>query len=429
MGCLKSAKGVLKKIVYKSLSRLTPSDSGLQYPLVHKNLYRQTAPALEVLVILLYPIQPKRVAVHGAIMCLMIVIAVQGRAAGRLDGTPLLYAIAADEIIQGPLDSTAHAQEGSPGIGGARLAAIESTLAPSAPEAVDSISFDDPEVAATAGLTAANVIAPTTPTGQDSITPSPERTEDNASNRPSLYAVQSGDTVASIAATFNLKPSTILGANGLESTDIIKVGDRLTILPTDGVLYTVRSGDTVSELATTYKGTASEIIAFNGLGDDASLKIGAKIIIPGGELPVTTRLAVEPSAPTDSTEPTPTSEPVTGEGWQWPTISRHISQYFGGRHTGVDIDNRSRPPIVAANSGTVQFAGWFGGYGKLVILNHGNGLQTYYGHMQKIYVASGQAVTKGERVGQMGSTGHSTGPHVHFELRRNGRPINPLGLF
>jgi murein DD-endopeptidase MepM/ murein hydrolase activator NlpD len=113
----------------------------------------------------------------------------------------------------------------------------------------------------------------------------------------------------------------------------------------------------------------------------------------------------------------------------WPTVGNHIAQYFRWGHTGIDIDNRERPAIYAALNGTVEFAGWLGAYGNLIIINHGNGMQTYYAHNSKHYVGQGESVDKGQAIAQMGSTGRSTGPHVHFEVRRNGAPINPMGMY
>ena len=127
--------------------------------------------------------------------------------------------------------------------------------------------------------------------------------------------------------------------------------------------------------------------------------------------------------------PTPAPSAATSAGLIWPTISKHISQYFRWGHTGIDIDNQARPPIYAAAAGTVEFAGWLGGYGNLIVLNHGNGLQTYYAHNERHYVSKGATIAKGDAIAKMGATGRATGVHVHYEVRKNGRPINPMSMY
>lgn len=243
--------------------------------------------------------------------------------------------------------------------------------------------------------------------------------------------MQADDTVASIAAQFNISTNTVLWANGLSSDSIIKPGDYLTILPTTGVLHTVTAGDTLLAVADRYDVDAQDIAVYNNLADTDTLAVGQKLIIPDGYL----KPEPPPAAPSgetelaDSSEPPPPAPDAEESGFVWPTTSRHISQYFRWGHTGIDLDNQSRPPVYAAAAGTVEFAGWLGGYGKLVIVNHGNGLSTYYAHLDQTHVSEGQPIAKGTAVGKMGSTGRSTGPHVHFEVRKNGRPVNPLTMY
>ncbi len=379
----------------------------------------------------------KNTVIHITFLLLISLIAWQAHTLTGLDSSSLLYAyVSGDEVGEGPLDPSAYAQTDTPGIGGPRLAAVESSDGPF-------ITFDDPEVNFAQTLDGSAVVAPANPIADQQIpsddTPSTVQ-EVVPATEPAIYTIQEGDTLAGIAEKFNISISTILWANGLSGDDIIKIGDHLTILPTSGILHTVKSGDTVSALAKKYDVDSKKIIAYNRLEEDGGLTIGDKLIIPGGAItapqptprivPRNTRLASED---TDSNEPTPppsSEEKVTG--FVWPTSSRHISQYFSGArrgHTGIDIDNRSRPPVFAAAAGTVQFQGWLGGYGNLIIINHGNGITTYYAHLEKFYVTKGDAVKQGQAIAKMGSTGHSTGPHVHFEVRRNGVPINPLGMY
>ncbi|MDI6731861.1 MAG: peptidoglycan DD-metalloendopeptidase family protein [Candidatus Margulisbacteria bacterium] len=129
---------------------------------------------------------------------------------------------------------------------------------------------------------------------------------------------------------------------------------------------------------------------------------------------------------------------VNGSGsFAWPLQGRLTSMYgyrrhpfWGGRsmHTGIDIANKHGTPIKAADGGEVIFAGWWDGYGKAVVIDHGKGFSTVYGHLSKIYASVGLAVDKGQTIGLVGSTGYSTGPHLHFEIRKNGKPVNPMGF-
>lgn len=338
----------------------------------------------------------------------------------------LLYTlVSGEEVVAGPLDPSAYAQSDAPGMGGARLAAVDAGLG------VDIITFDNPEVQFSATLGGNVVVAPLSPILQDTSSESQE----TAVKKPQakIYTVQDGDTIAGIAEDFGVSTSTILSTNGLTERDVIKAGDHLTVLPTSGVLHTVASGDTLLAIANKYDVDAAAVAEFNELGDTHKLSIGQKLIIPGATVTPVNAPRIVPSdtriASRDPEGPTPGPVQSIGSGFVWPTTTKHISQYFRWGHTGIDIDNRSRPAIYAADSGTVEFAGWLGAYGNLIIVNHGGGLQTYYAHNEAHYVAKGQKVAKGAAIAKMGSTGRSTGPHVHFEVRRNGAPINPMGMF
>ena len=370
----------------------------------------------------------KRTAVHAAFFGLVGAIVWQSNNNIGVDRTSLLYSfISGEEVVEGPLDPSAYAQTEGPGVGGARLAVVDASDA-------NFITFDDPEVSFAQNLGGNAVLAPLQPLVPEPGTNDDEKQGDRSISKPTIYTVQSGDTIASIAAKFDVSENTILWANGISSRTVIKVGDHLTVLPVTGVLHTVQSGDTVSEIAGKYDAKSKDIIAYNSLGENASLKIGQKVIVPDGYIAPQKSPVIIPQnsqiADRDGTNgPTPAPAKVEGGGFVWPTVTRHLTQYFGGGHTGIDIDNRSRPAIFAANSGTIEFAGWLGAYGNLIIVNHGNGVTTYYAHLDKFYVNKGQKVAKGAAIAQMGSTGRSTGPHVHFEVRKNGRPINPLGMY
>ncbi len=248
------------------------------------------------------------------------------------------------------------------------------------------------------------------------------------------YVVEAGDTISTIAAAYGVSINTLLWANNLSVRSVLKPGATLTILPTSGVLHTVKSGDTVSKIAVKYGVSQDEIVNYNVLDADGALSIGAKLVVPGGEM----QAPAPVSRPTSvisifSAPPTTSNAPAsTGARMLWPTDGHYIVRGLSWYHTGVDIDcdghnnGTSTNDNYAAADGVVQYAGWKGGYGITVEINHGNGLVTRYGHFYSLYVASGQTVTTGTPLGRCGSTGNSSGTHLHFEVVGNGRFKNPL---
>lgn len=256
---------------------------------------------------------------------------------------------------------------------------------------------------------------------------------DTDSNRNSIqqYVVQQGDTVSTIAALFGVSTQTLLWSNNLSDSSLIKPGQTLYILPTSGVAHTVRSGETVEGLASKYNASVDDILNYNNLIKGSDLAAGDEIIIPGGRQPApvvvpTTRLASVRDVFGSSSSAPASASSVAGGSYQWPTSCRRISQYYGYRHTGIDIDCEFGDPIYAAESGTVSSAGWYSGYGLQIVVSHSNGTQTRYAHLQKVFVSAGDSVSKGQGIGEMGSTGWSSGSHVHFEVISNGRTYNPF---
>jgi len=237
------------------------------------------------------------------------------------------------------------------------------------------------------------------------------------------YEVQSGDTVASIANKFNVSEDTIRWQNDL-TKDKIKVGEDIKVLPVTGIAHTVSKGDTVYSIAKKYDANSQAIVdfPFNTFANDETfeLAIGQTIIVPDGIMPAP---AIAPRV----RQLTPNAGAVTASGlFVWPTQGT-ITQRFSWYHPGLDIANPSQPVNVAADSGRIMFAGWdSSGYGNMVLIDHGNGYMTRYGHLSQIMVISGQTVAKGQTIGRMGSTGHSTGSHTHFEIYLNGVRVNPL---
>ncbi len=245
------------------------------------------------------------------------------------------------------------------------------------------------------------------------------------------HTVEGGETISTIAELYGISQNTIRWENNLGTSDLIKPGQILTILPTTGVSHRVRAGETLSAIATAFKASADDIIEFNKLATADAISEGQVLILPGGSITPpppptpTTRLAQRD----DVIGPVPPSAAVTGSNrLQWPTLSRRINQGFRGRygHTGIDIDGDLGHPIYAAESGRVTSAGWRGGYGLAVMVDHGNGTTTLYGHASKLYVKAGQYVSRGQTVAAQGTTGRSTGVHLHFEVRRGGSYLNPF---
>ncbi len=259
-----------------------------------------------------------------------------------------------------------------------------------------------------------------------------ETTETISGHRTEIveYEIKSGDTVSTIAQNFGLKVNTVLWANNLSAFSLIRPGNTLIILPTDGVLHTIKSGETLSRLAQIYNVNSQEIADYNKISGDA-LTINQKLIIPGGSR-VRTPARISPATPSytgvdvvrDIVSPAPA--PASPTKMAWPTQGHRITQYFSWRHNGLDIANKAGTPIYAADAGVVEFAGWNTGYGNNIIIDHGGGKKTRYAHMSQMFVSAGQRVGIGEHIAAMGSTGWSTGPHLHFEVIINGVRQNPL---
>ncbi len=263
----------------------------------------------------------------------------------------------------------------------------------------------------------------------------PDLTGTDIGDRPRedviFHTVEPGETVSTIAELYTISTSTILWENRLGERDFIKPGQKLTVLPTTGVSHRVNSGDTVAAIAKKYKAAEEDILAFNKLASADTIREGQVLIVPNGEAPPpppaptpTTRLAVATGVVNSG--PAPANTIVAGSGLLWPTPGRKINQYFNGWHGGIDIDGEYSSPIYASQSGRVQSSGWNGGYGLRVVIDHGNGTQTLYGHASKLFVKVGQYVERGQTVAMQGSTGRSTGVHLHFEIYIGGRRVNPL---
>jgi len=241
------------------------------------------------------------------------------------------------------------------------------------------------------------------------------------------YEVQAGDTVFGIAEKFKIKPETIMWSNPLleQNPDMLRIGDKLVILPVDGVYHKIKKGDTLAKIAKKYKVKPATIVNFKGNkqdGKEATLTPGQYLIVPGGKKPYIARTVSVYRGPV------PKSAKKGTGSFVWPT-SGYITQGFWSGHRAIDIGAWLGSPVVASDSGYVVHAGWDrSGYGNLIIIDHGNGYRTYYAHLSAMFVRVGDSVAQGTRIGSVGSTGHSTGPHLHFEIRYRNVQRNPLGF-
>lgn len=237
------------------------------------------------------------------------------------------------------------------------------------------------------------------------------------------YTVQAGDTVEAIAASFVLSPTTIMWANPAieDAPDLLRIGQPVVILPTDGVYHQVVEGDTLESIAEKYKVEPEAISAceYNHLTPPRyAIGPGMRLIVPDGEKPYI------PKVVTSYTGSVPEGARGTGR-FDWPVLGRITQGYWYG-HRAIDIGAPTGSAVLAADGGFVSFAGWTDvGYGYLIVVDHANGFATYYAHLSNLYVYVGEPVERGQVIGAVGSTGWSTGPHLHFEVRYGGAQQNP----
>jgi len=261
------------------------------------------------------------------------------------------------------------------------------------------------------------------------------------------YTVKAGDTLFAIADQYGLEPETILWGNFeilKDNPHLLSPDQVLNILPENGVYYQWQEGDSLAGVAAEFQVAPDAILSFSGndidltasITETAGIDPGDWLVIPGGKRPI------KDWGPPAISRENPASARYYGEGhcgsiyegafgsgtFVWPTVDRSISGYsYSGIHPAIDIAGAIGNAVFAADSGVIVYAGWsIFGYGNLIVVDHGNGWQTAYAHLDTIGVACGQSVFQGGYIGGLGSTGNSSGPHLHFELVYNGAKPNPM---
>jgi len=234
----------------------------------------------------------------------------------------------------------------------------------------------------------------------------------------SVYVVRNGDTLSDIANMFDVTVNTIIWANDLKNATI-RPGQTLAILPVTGIKYTIKTGGTLRDVIKKHGGDIEEAELYNGISADQELAAGTVVIIPEGEF-------VMPKTTTASGTKVVTSGGPSYEGYYMKPVSGAARTQGIHGYNGVDLGAPVGTPIMAAADGDViivKNGGWNGGYGNYVVIRHDNGTQTLYAHNSSNIVYPGQYVVQGQVIGYVGSTGRSTGPHVHFEVRGAKNPF------
>lgn len=248
-----------------------------------------------------------------------------------------------------------------------------------------------------------------------------EEDEEGGGLRVFVHVVAPGENVTTIAAKYGIEKETILAANDLPNADRVYVGQKLTILSTDGAIHTVKQGESLWEIARLYRTDLDTIVATNAIANPNRLRPSQELIIPG--------LVAASIGSSIRSEQLVSADGKLLRAFSWPVRGRISSSYgprWGRMHHGIDIAVNTGTEVKAAARGRVSFAGWNGGYGYLVVIDHGNGVETRYAHLSKILVHVGQYVTRGQVIAHSGNTGNSTGPHLHFEIRHRGNSVNPI---
>lgn len=239
----------------------------------------------------------------------------------------------------------------------------------------------------------------------------------------SLYEVKRGDSLGTVANLFGVSVNTIIWANDLKDRNI-HPGESLLIFPMNGLEYIVKNSGTLEDVAKKYKADAKEIAEYNGLSLNTKLAAGDKVFIPDAEA----NLPTETKTSTSKKSPSLSLKNNAKIGYFMLPVSGCVRTQglHGPYHSAVDLGCKVGTKVSAAASGVViraSSSGYNGGYGEVVIISHPNGTQTIYAHLSRVEVGVGEQVKQGEIIGTTGSTGRSTGPHLHFETRGTANPF------
>ncbi len=223
------------------------------------------------------------------------------------------------------------------------------------------------------------------------------------------HVVRSGESLWTISSKYGINIDTLIGANDIKDMNRLMPGDELTILPVKGILYNIGPGENFTQIVRKFELDIEEVKEANDISNPDSLKAGDRIILPGAK----------PEFGYQDRLNQLLIRPVEGR------ISSPFGPRWGRHHDGKDYAVPINTPVKAAAGGTVVHVGRSGGYGNTVIIEHQRGMQTLYAHLNSYNVRQGQYVNRGQVIAYSGNTGRSTGPHLHFEVRVNGRPVNP----
>ena len=234
-----------------------------------------------------------------------------------------------------------------------------------------------------------------------------------------FYTLEKGDMIGNIAMSAGLNVDTLISANNIKNTRLMQIGQVIRIPNQDGIYYEVKNGDTLGSIAEKYSTTVSQVSTVNELFSD-TINAGEKLFIPGARLDWVNR------------------QEINGDLFIWPCRG-YISSSYGYRiapfagtrqfHSGIDISSPMGSPVRAAMAGRViQVGANDYSWGNFAVISHHSGYRTFYAHMSVVRVKAGAYVETNERIGDIGSTGLSTGPHLHFTVYKNGVTVNPRSL-